>query len=80
MKENQQIEADHILEQKNWTNLSFSELAQAGRVTPEIAMELATNYLNKKYEGLKFDLGFYFEEKRSLIQILEQKIAEKNNA
>lgn len=79
MKENQEIEADLILDQKNWTGLSFAELAQAGRVTPKIAGELATNFLNKKYEGLKFDLDFYFEEKRSLIQILERKISEKNS-
>lgn len=53
---NQEIEADHILGQKNWTSLTFSELAKAGRVTPAIAKELATNYLNKKYENLNFDL------------------------
>lgn len=78
MKENQEIEANHILDQKNWTGLSFAELAQAGRITPKIAGELATNYLNKKYENLKFDVKAYFEEKKSLIQILERKISEKN--
>lgn len=76
---NQEIEADHILSQKNWTNFSFLELAQAGRVTPAVAKELATNYLNKKYENLEFDIDAYFEEKDKLIEILKRKIAEKNN-
>lgn len=75
----QEIEADHILGQKNWTNHSFSELARAGRVTPKIAKELATNYLNKKYENLNFDIDAYLEEKKNLIEILERKISEKNN-
>ena len=79
MKENQEIEADAILDQKNWTNNSFAELAEAGRVTPAIAAELATNYLNKKYEGLKFHFAAYLKERENLIQILERKISEKNS-
>ncbi len=66
------------MDQKNWTGLSFAELAQAGRVMPTIAKELAEYYLNKKYENLKFDVKTYLEEKKNLIQILERKISEKN--
>lgn len=79
-KENQSIEADFILEQKNWTGLSFLELARAGRVLPVIAKELAERYLIKKYERLKFDLREYQAERKSLIEILEEKISAANNS
>jgi hypothetical protein len=57
------------------------ELAKAGRVTPKIAQELATNFLNEKYKkGVRWESArAYLDEKKNLIQILERKILAANS-
>lgn len=76
---NKNIEADCILNQKNWTGLTFLELAQAGRITKEKAEDLANNWMNLKYENLPIDFEKYFEEKDCLVRCLEEKIIAANS-
>lgn len=72
------LEARAILDQKNWTNISFLELAEAGRVTPENAEKLASDWLSMKYKGLQTAPAKLAKEFQNLKQEISRQIQEAN--
>ena len=62
----------------NWTGLTLSELVEAERIPkesiPQIAKDLAINFLSKKYEGQNPGIQQYMIEKDYLIAAIKEEI------
>lgn len=62
----------------NWTGLTLAELVEAERIPkesiPQIAKDLAINFLSKKYEGQNPGIQQYLIEKDCLIAAIKEEI------
>ena len=72
------LEAAAVLNQKNWKDFSLLQLAEAGRVTPEISGKLASDWLSMKYKGLQTDPAKLAKELLNLKQEISRQIEKAN--